>query len=265
MPTPYIKNNIKEYIVFIGISYIFISLYQNFINETNKLNHEIEEKRKNIHRLTKKLEKSEEFTKQSIYTLKLEERNKLSQDIHDKVGHTIAGSLMQLEAVKIVVDNDIDKAKSMLDNTIKVLRLGMDDIRKILREINPPNEQLGINKIKLLLEEKTRNTSFGFNLVYSGDINKIIKKQWLFIYQGVRETSTNSMKYSQGNKMSIKIEVLNKLIKIEIKDNGNGCDKINKGIGLNSIEQKVLDLGGKLIIDGKNGFSVVFLLPIENE
>lgn len=263
IPLTYDISNFIEYIVFTLIGYTFMSLYSDYIKNTNKKDYDIEEKRKYIHALNQKLEKSQDLIKQSIYTTKLEERNQLSKNIHDKIGHTIAGSLMQLEATKIVIEKDKDKAINMIDNTINVLRLGMDDIRAILRTINPPDEQIGISKIKLLLEEKTKNTTFKFNLIHKGNLNKISKRQWMCIYEAIRELSTNSMKYSQGNNISINIEVLNKLVKTEVKDDGIGFDIITKGIGLNSIEQRIIDLDGKIIMDGSNGFSVVLLLPID--
>ncbi|MGL5749920.1 MAG: sensor histidine kinase, partial [Paraclostridium sp.] len=263
LPLSYTKSNHIEYITFTIIGYAFVALYNEYTKVNYKKENEIEEKRKYINKLNQKLDKSQELIKQSIYTTKLEERNILSQKIHDKVGHTIAGSLMQLEATKIVINKDKDKSIQLIDNTINVLRIGMDDIRNILRTINPTDEQIGISKIKMLLEEKTKNTNFKFNLIHQGDLNKISKGQWMCIYGGIRELSTNSMKYSQGNNIHVNITVFNKLIKTEVKDNGIGCRSTKKGIGLNSIEQRVIDLDGKILIDGSNGFSVILLLPID--
>ena len=58
------------------------------------------------------------------------------------------------------------------------------------------------------------------------------------------------------------MEVLNTLLKVEIKDDGIGCIKIIKGLGLSGIEERTMNLNGKVIIDGSNGFSVIILLPI---
>lgn len=43
--------------------------------------------RKDMQRLTKSLHENKEYIRQSEYTFKLEERNRLSQEIHDKIGH----------------------------------------------------------------------------------------------------------------------------------------------------------------------------------
>jgi len=130
----------------------------------------MDEYRNEVINLRSSLRRAEEYRKQSLATFKLQERNKLSEKMHDKIGHTIASALLQLEAVKVVIGDRGSKAIPLLDNTTSVLRSGMDDIRFTLREIRPTTEQLGINKVKLLLEEKTNNTSFSYSLIYKGDI-----------------------------------------------------------------------------------------------
>lgn len=254
---------ILEYLIFSSICYIFLFICDKYKKVKENLDYNIRYQGKEIYKLNKKLEKEEQYRKQSLYTFKLEERNKLSQRVHDKVGHTIAGTLMQLEATKIVLDKDTEKGKLMIDNSINVLRGGMEDIRKILKEIHPSDEQLGLNKVKLILEEKTNNVPFNYSIIYHGDLEKISKEQWFIIIESVTETSTNSLKYSNGNKYAVNLEVLNKIIKIEMKDNGLGCKNIIKSIGLSSIEQRVLEIGGKFIIDGNDGFTVILLLPIK--
>ncbi|MBU5226537.1 hypothetical protein KQI36_07750 [Clostridium senegalense] len=249
--------------IFIAIYFIYYRLYW----ELNCINYDlplkIEMQRKTIDELNLKLKKQSKYRKQAIYTYKLKERNELSKKVHDKVGHTIAGSLLQLEACKIVLNSDMDKGKEMIDGTIDVLRRGMDDIRKILREINPTDEQIGINRIKLILNEKTQNTNFTFNVIHKGDMEKISKKQWMLFLDVIMEASTNSLKYSEGNHITVKIEVFNKLIKLQIADNGIGNLNFKKGIGLNSIEQEVMELNGKCIINSYKGFEIILLMPME--
>ena len=44
----------------------------------------------------------------------LEDRAALSQTLHDKLGHNINGSIYQLEGVKLLMDNDPEKSKIMV-------------------------------------------------------------------------------------------------------------------------------------------------------
>ena len=52
-----------------------------------------------------------EYKNQIIYTSQLQERNNIAQEIHDKLGHSISGSLMQLEAAKLIMDKDSNQSK----------------------------------------------------------------------------------------------------------------------------------------------------------
>jgi signal transduction histidine kinase len=76
------------------------------------------------------------------------------------------------------------------------------------------------------------------------------------------EAMTNTLKYAHASDIKINIQVLNKLIKQEIKDNGVGSFNIIKGLGLKGIEERCANMGGKVIIDGSKGFSIIALLPI---
>ena len=52
-----------------------------------------------------RLNASSEYETQIRYLSQLEERNSLAQKIHDRVGHTIAGSIIQLEAAGLIRNN----------------------------------------------------------------------------------------------------------------------------------------------------------------
>ncbi|WP_236687231.1 histidine kinase [Geobacillus sp. ZGt-1] len=56
----------------------------------------------------------------------MEERNRLSQRIHDQIGHSLAGALIQMEAAKRLMDGDRDKAKQLLENAIHISKEGME-------------------------------------------------------------------------------------------------------------------------------------------
>ena len=55
---------------------------------------------------------------------------------------------------------------------------------------------------------------------------------------------------------------LNKMIKVEVKDNGKGTAIIKKGLGIMGMEERTASVNGKIIVDSTSGFSVTMLLPI---
>jgi signal transduction histidine kinase len=223
---------------------------------------DIEEKqRKSINKLQDKLAKERYIQEQILHTARLEERNKISTRLHDKIGHTISGTLLQLEAIKLIIDIDKENAYVMLDSCTENLRAGMEEIRMALRNIKPAEEELGINRIKKILDEKIKGTSIKGKVNYIGDLDKISSRIWLLFIQAITELTTNSIKYSRGDFITINIEVLKKFIKLEVKDNGEGCKTLKKGIGLSSIEDKVNNIDGKFIVNYHKEFGVIILIP----
>ena len=254
-------KDFKNGSIILVIMLFFILIYEIQAKKIKKLDGIQEEQRKLIYNLQKKIAEERDIQEQILHTARLEERNKISSRLHDKIGHTISGTLLQLEASKFILDKDKEKGFSMLDSCIENLRKGMDEIRMTLRNINPTEEELGINRIRKILDEKINGTKIKGKVTYTGNLEKISASLWMVFMHIITELTTNSIKYSNGDLIEIKIEILNKLIKLEVKDNGFGCKKIKKGIGLRNIEENVSDLKGKIIINNEDGFDVIILIP----
>lgn len=263
IPIYFIKNSNEISTIFISSIILLISIINDSIKKGQLLKYSELEIKQGIliSNLNNKLIKEKDMQEQILHTARLEERNEISIRLHDKIGHTISGTLLQLEAAKIIFDVDPKKSISILNSCINNLREGMDDIRAVLRNIRPKEEELGINRIKKILDEKIKGTNIKGKVKYEGDLEKISFKIWLLFIQVTTEITTNSIKYSNCDLIAINLEVLKKFIKLEIKDNGIGCQNIKKGIGISSIEERVENLGGKLILNGDEGFSVIILIP----
>ncbi|WP_053242534.1 ATP-binding protein [Clostridium sp. DMHC 10] len=122
---------------------------------------------------------------------------------------------------------------------------------------------MGINKIKIALDEFSVDNGISSNLVYIGMMNKITHIQWKVIYDNLEEALTNVLKYSKAAQVTVKIDVLSKFVKVEIKDNGVGAKSIKKSLGIMGMEERCSKLHGKVIVDGSKGFSVIIILPLE--
>jgi glucose-6-phosphate-specific signal transduction histidine kinase len=100
-------------------------------------------------------------------------------------------------------------------------------------------------------------------LYFSGDLSAIGRLQWMAILDNVRECLTNTARHSGARQTQVSIEVMNRLVKVEARDDGRGGYSITRGLGLAGIEERTEALGGKVVIDGSRGFSVIMLLPRE--
>ena len=261
----WLPNTLIPIYIFISlIMYIIYHILNYFTHYIEKLENDIVNLKITNEKLEDKIYKQEELESQIKYTSILDERNNISQKIHDEVGHTISAAIFQLEAANLLLDKDMEKAKTFLKSTVDRLRNGMNNIRNTLKEIKPEKEQIGFNKVKLFIEKIRINSDVEIILSCDDYIDKISFVNWKIIYDNIVESITNSLKYSKADKIIITISIINnKIIKLEIKDNGIGVKKINKNMGIRGMEERCERIGGKLIIDGSDGFSVISLLPIE--
>ena len=194
----------------------------------------------------------------------LEERAELSQTLHDKLGHNINGSIYQLEASKLLLDKDPEKAKTMIGGVTDQLRTGMDEIRAILRRERPEKKKLAMIRLYDLCED-CNSKGVEANLVTEGDTDLITDMQWETILDNAFEAVSNSMKYAQCKHIDISIIVLNKMIRCTIKDDGVGCKNIVDGMGLSGMRQRMREISGVLSFESKRGFAVNMLIPMKGE
>lgn len=254
-----------EYGLIGAFSYLVCLLVAEAEGRIGMLGAEKDRFKDEAYRLAGELKRNSDYEEQLRDLSKLEERNKIAQMIHDKIGHTISGSLIQLEAAKLVMDGDPVKAKRVIETVIAILRVGMENLRITLKNIKPTPEQMGVNKVKHMLKDFESHSQIQTVLTCQGNLERISQMQWRIVYENLNEALTNIIKHAKASRVMVNIEVLNRYVKAAIKDNGCGCGGYKKGIGIGGMEERSGNAGGKVIVDGSNGFSVITLLPLEGE
>ena len=194
----------------------------------------------------------------------LEERASLSQTLHDKLGHNINGSIYQLEGVKVLMDSDPEKSRSMIQAVIDQLRTGMDEIRAILRKERPKKREMALLQLYKLCEDcNNKGVETEFNS--EGDTSRISDELWEVILDNAFEAVTNSMKYAKCSHIFIRLVVMNRMVRCSITDDGIGCKEIHDGMGISGMRNRVRGVGGTLGFETEAGFTVTMFLPISEE
>ena len=191
----------------------------------------------------------------------LEERARLSQTLHDKLGHNINGSIYQLEAIKLIMEKEPETAKRMIQAVIDQLRSGMDEIRAILRKERPQKYKLAILQLEKLCEE-CRQKGIEARLTTQGELSKVSEKYLEIILDNAYEAVSNSLKYSKCTKIEMKIHVMNQLVRCSISDNGVGCEVIIDGMGISGMRKRIREVNGILDFEFEVGFTINMLLPM---
>ncbi len=248
-------GNISQGIFFL-LTGIFIALIMNFL----KFYKEEEEKKAKLNKQL--VEANIRLNEMSI----IEERNRISRDLHDTIGHGLTGTIMGLEMVQVLIDEDLEKARDMIIELKNSSRENLVKVREVVSALNP-NENIskGVESIHELISSFKAKSNIDIDFLIEGSPKKMNPSINVVIYRIIQEGLTNSIRHGKASKIRIDLSYEPKDIKLNIKDNGFGSNDIIKGFGLKSMEDRVFSLGGSISFMVKDGFSIVASIPLEVE
>lgn len=192
----------------------------------------------------------------------LQEKGRISQALHDKLGHSINGSLYKLEAAKLLIDKRPRESGTILQEVIDNLRGSMDEIRVILRNEKPDKKRMALMSLQTLCEECEEQYHIQTVLEVEQEEGVIPEKIWEIILDNTFEAVTNSLKYSGCGKIEIHIVVLGEVVRCTIRDDGKGAADYEDGMGIQGMKKRVRDARGYLDIESEAGFVINMILPI---
>lgn len=209
------------------------------------LNHQLKEMTQTLK------DKNKELEEISI----LKERSRIAREIHDTLGHTLTGAIVQLEVARKMVKVDEDKAIEAIDKTQKITRDGFAEVKRAIKALRPIMiEDSSLEEALQALIEKTQNHC---QVVIQAKIeNDIIQEEnvKITIYRIIQEAITNSIRHGEATEIMIRIEKADEnAIMIQVTDNGRGCETISEGYGLKGIKERVGLLGGKMMVHSEYG------------
>ncbi|UTC63947.1 sensor histidine kinase [Treponema sp. OMZ 788] len=211
----------------------------SFQNKIDELDIQKEELLNSIHDL--------EIYNESIEDLMtLKERNRISREIHDSVGHGLSTMIIQLNALYAAAKNNTDDLPQKILDLNSFAKKNLEEVRFALRELKPIdyNKYETIILIHNLINEFKKMTNINVQFTFSKNIWSLNEKQSHAVYKAVQEFLSNSAKYGKASKITIHFSYTETSLIVTMKDNGIGCTEIKKGIGLKAIEERVKETDG---------------------
>jgi signal transduction histidine kinase len=140
------------------------------------------------------------------------------------------------------------------------------EARSISHNLSPPHlEELGLYKaIKAQLDAINQENKLKINYLFeiSVTLNKNLE---LIIYRILGELLHNIVKHSEASEVLISLKTMNNQLELIVEDDGKGIDfqKINNGIGLKNIRERLTYLKGDFHIDSnEKGTTIIILIPV---
>ena len=191
------------------------------------------------------------------------ERKRIAREIHDTLGHALTGISAGIDAVKVLVDIDTNRAKEQLNNVSVVVRDGIRDVRGSLNKMRPG--ALENNTLKEALIKITREyeaiSNLEIHLLYKWDnIDLDIAKEDI-VFRVIQESITNSVRHGHAKTIWIELLEEEEAYVMTIQDDGVGFDELHYGYGLKQMQERLMIIGGSVHFENRDGFYTYIEIP----
>ncbi len=193
----------------------------------------------------------------------LKERNRISREIHDSVGHSLSTTIIQLGAIEKLL-KDIPEVAELVSGLREFVKESFQEVRYAVTDLKPDEYENYQNlfKIKELVENFKKLTDCDVKLTISKNTWSLSQKQSITLYRVIQESLSNSLRHGKASEVKIYIMFNKSDVITTISDNGIGCIKIDKGNGINSINERIYELNGKVeFLNSQGGFTVKATVP----
>ena len=194
------------------------------------------------------------------------ERIRISQEMHDEIGSGLTSMLF--------LSHTIQAAKDEQQQQITAQRMGKlsndlsNQMNEIIWSMNQEYNSLAdlIAYVRQQISEliENANTDFDFEFPEIIPDAQLTGLQRRSLYLVIKESVNNALKYAQATKITLICTISSEIV-FTIKDNGKGIpagEFKQFGNGLRNMQHRMKEIGGKFIIQTKEGTAVSFSIPL---
>lgn len=187
-----------------------------------------------------------------------EERARIADTLHDGLGHKLTAVCMSLDYVAKTICSRPERALSETYNARKLTSEAIDDMRKVVRAMNPI--AIDNNPLATIRALADSFSTTSLNVTFDEDIEHLPEEQALLSLRFAQEALTNVVRHSNATEVHMSLRSGNPL-RFEVRDNGTPTGVITPGFGIRSLTERAAELGAKISHDTSNGFELVLTMP----
>ncbi len=220
-----------------------------------------------------------ELLKQSYLAEKnarLMERENISRNIHNSVGHSITAAVMTLDAADMLYDVKPEDARKKMNEANERIRGSLESIRQAVRVLDSETDGITASDLKAamkdIVKEFVMDTSIEVDELYQElpDAVNVSHEHSEFLTGVLMELLTNGVKHGAATYFKVVLKGDAGHIRLSVEDNGssdynaeNSQLKLQQGFGLKKIVSYVQRCGGEATFFNEEGFKAVVELPME--
>ncbi|MDI9215654.1 sensor histidine kinase [Clostridium tertium] len=267
------NKNIEDGFINLVIMFIFIILL-NYISRLYNT-------KKEAQRLYDKLRISEEQLIETKNHLEecltsieeltvIKERNRISREIHDSVGHSLSTAMIQLSAMESIADKEGSMLKDMAGNLRNFINESFQDVKKAVSELKSDDydNYRGLIRIQELCKNFEKMSGVEVNIILSKGDWTLSIKQSTHLYRITQEVLSNALRHGKASKVKVIMNFTENDFVISFKDDGIGTDIIKEsGFGLKNIRERAEEIDGIIDVSSEvgKGFFIKLVIPRDKE
>ena len=225
-----------------------------------------------IGQLAQRLNKMAEQLQNLVHTraelATLEERNRLARDLHDSVKQQVFATVMQLGAAKTMLESDPASAKIHMQEAEQLARQAQQELTGLIQELRPAAlESKGlVEALRGFTKDWSRRTGIEAKVMVTGEQPLPLDLEQP-LFRLAQEALANIARHSGATLVSLHLAWQDETVTLTINDNGRGFDTNATvyGLGLNSMQERVVQLNGRLIIQSmpEQGTQLTASVPMQ--
>lgn len=234
------------------------------------LNLKVRNNRQTVESLNEELlEKVEELQAYSDRVKELtliEERQRISQSLHDMLGHSLIGLKLHLDAANQLVEENPKQVHQILEKSNFIIEESLVELRGTVNELNEVRELVDLqNALENLRQSISVSNQVELRYDFSFPVNSLDIELKELIYKTCQEAITNSIKHGKSSQVWIQIKKNADLLSVVISNNGLGVTAIKPSYGLEGIQTRVAKFAGEVHFGSPNGrgFVIDITIPLE--
>lgn len=195
-----------------------------------------------------------------------EERNRLSSELHDTVGHAYTSIIMGMETLR--TDLATEMGVQRLDSLLEMGRNSIEDVRGYLHQMDPQCQSPSlIQSLQNLGAEFQEHAQVDVSFRTFGEEYQLSRQAKIAFIRCLQESLTNAVRHGQGTEIIVSLQFEQQYTRLEVQDNGKGNVEWQEGFGMNTMKERAMNLQGQLSVYTKpeEGMLVTCTIPRQTE
>ncbi len=195
-----------------------------------------------------------------------EERNRLSCELHDTVGHAYTSIIMGMETLRTELATEMGIQR--LDSLLEMGRKSIEDVRGYLHQMESPCQSPSlIQSLQNLGAEFQEHAQVTVSFRAYGEEYQLSRQAKIAFVRCLQESLTNAVRHGQGTEIIVSLQFEQQYTRLEVQDNGKGNVEWQEGFGMNAMKERAMNLQGQLSVYTKpeEGMLVTCTIPRQTE